>query len=89
MTTTKEYYSNKDDSEENYDGYLTEEARFGQILGLKGKVSISAIHKAYRNKIKEYHPDKIATMADELKELALRRTKEINEAYKYFKEKYG
>ena len=45
--------------------------------------------KAYRIKLKEYHPDKIATMADELKELALRRTKEINEAYKYFKEKYG
>ena len=36
----------------------SEELYFGKILGLKGKVSINQIHKAYKNKIKEYHPDK-------------------------------
>ena len=84
----------KEYEEQNqYDNEIEErknsEVYYGKLLGLKGSVSIDDIHKAYRNKIKEYHPDKIATMADELKELALRRTKEINEAYKYFKEKYG
>ena len=38
--------------------------------------------------MKEYHPDKVSTMADELKDLALLRTKEINAAYDYFKKKY-
>ena len=39
--------------------------------------------------MKEYHPDKVSSMAKELQELALKRTKEINEAYEYFKKKYG
>ena len=39
--------------------------------------------------MKEYHPDKVSNMAKELQELALKRTKEINEAYEYFKKKYG
>ena len=39
--------------------------------------------------MKEYHPDKVSNMAEELQELALKRTKEINEAYEYFKKKYG
>ena len=45
---------------------------------------MSDIHKAYRTKMKEYHPDKISNMAEELQELALKRTKEINEAYPIF-----
>ena len=70
-------------------GDISDEKRMAKILGLSGKVTKDDIHKAYRNKIKEYHPDKIATMADELKELALKRTQEINEAYKHFKDKYS
>lgn len=66
-----------------------DEKFYGNILGLKGKVKITDIHKAYRQKMKEYHPDKISSMAKELQQLALNRTKEINEAYEYFKKKYG
>tara|TARA_B100001250_G_scaffold161788_1_gene138968 strand:- start:718 stop:1083 length:366 start_codon:yes stop_codon:yes gene_type:complete len=84
----KEYEERNQDDKEIKER-KNSEVYYGKLLGLKGSVSIEDIHKAYRNKIKEYHPDKIATMADELKELALKRTKEINEAYKYFKEKYG
>jgi len=39
--------------------------------------------------MKEYHPDKISNMAEELQELALKRTKKINEAYEFFKKKHG
>jgi len=66
-----------------------DEKFYGNILGLKGKVKKTDIHKAYRRKMKEYHPDKISSMAKELQQLALNRTKEINEAYEYFKKKYG
>ena len=64
------------------------EKEYGTILGLKGKVSISDIHKAYRIKIKENHPDRVANMGKEIKTLAQKRTKEINDAYKYFVNKY-
>ena len=65
------------------------EKKYGELLGLVGKVTLADIHKAYKNKIKEYHPDKIEMMAGELKELAEQRTKELNKAYDYFKKKYS
>jgi len=37
---------------------------------------------------KKYHPDKVASLGDEFKELAERKFKDINEAYEFFKEKY-
>jgi len=58
-------------------------------LDLKGKVSISDIHNAYKKKIKEYHPDKVEKMGGEIKKLAQKRTKKIIEAYEFFKKKYG
>ena len=66
-----------------------EEQKYGQILDLKGKVSISDIHNAYKKKIREYHPDKVERMGGEIKKLAQKRTKEIIEAYEFFKKKYG
>ena len=82
----EEKYQHRDD---NFNGIDSEELYFGKILGLKGKVSINQIHKKYRKKIKEYHPDQVSMMARELREIAEKRTKELNEAYEYFKKKYS
>ena len=60
----------------------------GQILGLKGRVTKNDIKKSYKKKIGEYHPDRVDNMGAEIKELALKKTKEINIAYEYFIEKY-
>jgi hypothetical protein len=65
------------------------ELKMAKTLGLNGRVTREEIKKSYKKKMKEYHPDKVANMAIELQELALRRTKEITEAYEYFKKKYG
>lgn len=35
--------------------------------------------------MQSYHPDKVASLGDELKELAEKKTKDINEAYAYLK----
>jgi len=89
--------NNKEKSYSNYGSrkdkirkpeYVDKEKNMGKILGLKGKVTKNDIKKAWRDKSKEYHPDKVAMMGDELKELALKKTKEINEAYDYFLKKY-
>ena len=74
-----------DDDDDNF----TNEEHYGKVLGLKGKIKVDDIQRAYHNKIKEYHPDKVAMMGDELKEMATQKTKEINEAYEYFKKKYS
>ena len=84
---------NDNDSNTHSDGILSEknniEKKYAKILNLKGKVNISDIEKRYRKIIKKYHPDKVAMMGDELQDLAEEKTKEIIEAYEYFKEKYG
>ena len=40
------------------------------------------IQRAYRRLISQYHPDKVATLGDELKAVAERKSKEITLAYR-------
>ena len=53
------------------------------VLGLTESATEAEIKKAYRKLILEYHPDTIAAkgMADEFKEYATKRFREIQEAY--------
>lgn len=63
--------------------------RYGQILGLRGKVTIQDIKKNYKDLIAKNHPDKVQHMDEDFQRLAETKTKEINEAYAYFKNKYS
>ena len=67
---------------------LNQEEQFASTLGLSGKVTKNTIKKAYRQKTKEYHPDRVRTMGKDIQELASLRMREINEAYEYFEDKY-
>jgi len=40
------------------------------------------IRRAYRVLMSQYHPDKVAALGDELKEVAERKSKEITLAYR-------
>ena len=53
------------------------------VLGLTESATEAEIKKAYRKLILEYHPDTIAAkgMADEFKEYAIKRFREVQEAY--------
>ena len=53
------------------------------VLGLTESATEAEIKKAYRKLILEYHPDAIAAkgMADEFKEYATKRFREVQEAY--------
>jgi len=39
--------------------------------------------------VAKYHPDKVNHLAREFQDLAENKTKEINEAYQYFRNKYN
>jgi hypothetical protein len=59
------------------------------ILGVRRGASFDEIRRAYRERMKEYHPDKVAGLGAELRELAERKAKEINMAFEELKRTNG
>jgi len=51
------------------------------VLGVSESDSDRAIGKKYKHLIMEYHPDRVAHLGQELKDLAAKKTTEINAAY--------
>ncbi|MBD8525133.1 J domain-containing protein [Pseudomarimonas arenosa] len=52
-----------------------------EVLGLQPGASDAEIERAYRKLISEYHPDKVAGAASEIKAIAEQRSRAINQAY--------
>lgn len=52
-----------------------------EILAVSPAASRDEIVAAWRRRVSEYHPDKVAGMAPEIRELAHRRTQRVNAAY--------
>ena len=60
---------------------------FFKILGLEPGASQAEIHAAYKKKAMMYHPDRVASLGPEVREMAEIRMKEINAAYGEIKRK--
>jgi hypothetical protein len=58
-------------------------------LGVDSSASDEAVEAAYRRRMSEYHPDRVATAAPEIRELAERRARELNQAYDEIKRQRG
>ncbi len=58
-----------------------ENQQWFEVLGVSPAASVAEIKAAYRAKISGYHPDRVALLAEELRELAEERSKAINDAY--------
>jgi DnaJ like chaperone protein len=58
-------------------------------LGVDRTASFEAIRQAYRERMKEYHPDKVAGLGHELRTLAELKTKAINIAFDELKRLHG
>jgi DnaJ like chaperone protein len=52
-----------------------------EILGVDSTASLEEIKKAYRSLVNKYHPDKVAHLGDEFRQMAEKRFKEIQQAY--------
>jgi len=51
------------------------------VLGVPENANRAEITAGYKSRISQYHPDKVATMAPEIRALAQMRSQEINAAY--------
>ncbi len=60
-------------SESSFDPY--------QILGIDSSASGKEIHAAYKARMHEYHPDKVAHLGEELQKVAHLKAVEIQQAY--------
>jgi DnaJ like chaperone protein len=56
-------------------------AHWAIVLGVDPLASMEEVRRVYRQRISEYHPDKVAGLGVELRELAEKKAKEINRAY--------
>ena len=54
-----------------------------RILDVSQSATKEQIVTAYKQKIRQYHPDKVAQMGAEIRELAEFKSKQINSAYDY------
>ena len=63
----------------------TTKLSYYEVLGVRRNASKQEIKAAYHNKVKMYHPDKVASMGPEFQELAEKKMREINEAYEQLK----
>ena len=51
------------------------------VLGVPASASSESIHSAYRARMQEYHPDKVAHLGEELQKLAHEKSQQIQRAY--------
>lgn len=89
----KESSSNKkEDSQKEFEEIKYDENTeeyFYSILNINRNSSVDEIKKAYKEEIRKYHPDKVEHLGNEFKEIAEKKSKDINKAYNYFRRKYG
>ncbi len=67
----------------------TAAATWPRVLGVLPEASPEAIRYAYRTLMSQYHPDKVASLGVELRELAEAKSKEIGAAYREAMRSHG
>ena len=69
--------------------YEDPETRYARVLGLPRTFTAAEIKERYRTLIASYHPDKVNHLGPELRQMASQKTREILDAYEYFRVKYN
>jgi len=84
IKSTEKEIPTRNDTGHNYINYeKVDSAKSSphKTLGLGENATLEEIKIAYRNKMKQYHPDKVAHLGKELQDLARKKATEINRAY--------
>lgn len=59
-----------------------DEPSWHEVLGVAPTAGAAEIKQAYKSLMSQYHPDKVATLGQELRDVAERKSKEITLAYR-------
>lgn len=82
----KEYSSHKEKYRSDFN---TDEEYYSYLLNIRLNASVQEIKSGYKKSMKENHPDRFEHLGEEFRNIAEARTKLINEAMEYFKNKYN
>ncbi|MFZ1730072.1 MAG: J domain-containing protein [Bacteroidota bacterium] len=66
-----------------------DDAYYYAVLGLTTSATEAEIKKAYRKLMSQYHPDRVATLGEDLQRAAGEKSKIINEAYQIIERRMG
>lgn len=58
-----------------------DEPQWYEVLKVRQSASVEEIQVAYKSLIRQYHPDKVSNLGEELRQLAEEKSKAINVAY--------
>lgn len=84
-----ESQSEKNQSKSDFNSQLSEIEKAFQTLGISPDSEDELIKTIYRKKMKEFHPDKVSHLSEEVRKKAEARAKDINEAYLKIKKVRG
>ncbi len=62
---------------------------YARILGLSGRIAARDIKRQYRQLMAQYHPDKVGHLGEKLQNVAEKESKQIVEAYEYFRQRFN
>ncbi|HEX4349034.1 MAG TPA: J domain-containing protein [Verrucomicrobiae bacterium] len=85
----KSHFESRPPQEEPVPPPPVENAECYTLLGIQPTASFTEIKSAYRQRIKQCHPDKFASRGPEFRQLAEERAKALNEAYAILSSKHN
>ena len=72
-----------------FDKLIDADSYYAGILGVRGRVSLAAVKERHHELVLQNHPDRVEALDPAIRTFAEIRMKEMNEAYQYFKKKFG
>ena len=78
---TEQESPRKDEQRQSNAAGQSESEPWYVVLQVPRDATPAAVQLAYRKLMRQYHPDRVATLGAELQELAERKAKQINAAY--------
>ena len=68
---------------------MAEKRDYYEVLGVSKNATADELKKAYRKAAIKYHPDKVATLGEDVQKAAEEKFKAVNQAYEAIRKERG